>query len=137
MHWAAKYIGLPYKEGGRGPDTFDCWGLVRWIYEQEFQILLPDYPGISSASVSGGRHTAARLSLESEWSRVEIPFDGCGVGMSQSRFVHHVGLYVTAGRGKVIHAWKGANTIADGIPKLIFKGFRSLTFYRHRQWPSS
>ncbi len=34
-------IGKPYKLGGRGPDVFDCWGVVLWVYRQ-LGISLPD-----------------------------------------------------------------------------------------------
>ncbi len=26
-----KYIGLPWIAGASGPDTFDCWGFVRYV----------------------------------------------------------------------------------------------------------
>jgi len=29
---AARYIGVPYKHGGRGPDGYDCLGLLLAIY---------------------------------------------------------------------------------------------------------
>ena len=39
----AEYIGLPYQEGARGPDAFDCWGLVRHVLAREFHVELPSY----------------------------------------------------------------------------------------------
>lgn len=44
----SKYIGLEFEPFGRGPDSFDCWGLVRFFYRQEFNIILPDLNGYSS-----------------------------------------------------------------------------------------
>lgn len=29
MDWVAQYLTKRYKDGGRGPDFYDCWGLVR------------------------------------------------------------------------------------------------------------
>lgn len=40
--WVSKYIGLPFEDCANGPDSFDCWGLVRFVMENEFGILLPD-----------------------------------------------------------------------------------------------
>lgn len=38
------YIGLPYHDKGRTiEEGFDCWGLVRLVYQQEFGIVLPSY----------------------------------------------------------------------------------------------
>jgi hypothetical protein len=42
-HWAAPLIGKPYKSGATGPDEFDCIGLVRYYFKQQFNIELPDY----------------------------------------------------------------------------------------------
>jgi len=38
-HFATKYIGQPYKAG-----FFDCWGLVRKVYTDEYAINLPAFP---------------------------------------------------------------------------------------------
>lgn len=35
-------IGKPFENGGRGPDNFDCWGLVLEIFRR-YGIELPDY----------------------------------------------------------------------------------------------
>lgn len=37
-------IGAPFVEGARGPDTFDCYGLVRELYLRSHDIRLPDFP---------------------------------------------------------------------------------------------
>jgi hypothetical protein len=29
MEWINHYLRACYKDGGRGPDVYDCWGLVR------------------------------------------------------------------------------------------------------------
>lgn len=41
--WAGRYIGLPFKERGRGPDVFDCWGLARFMRFEETGVLYPSY----------------------------------------------------------------------------------------------
>ena len=44
MHWAEDLIGCPWVAGGRGPDAFDCWGLVRWCWGRHFGIEVPEIP---------------------------------------------------------------------------------------------
>lgn len=40
-HWAARLIGKPYRRGAAGPDAFDCWGLVRYVFAQQHRVALP------------------------------------------------------------------------------------------------
>lgn len=35
-------VGKPWEACGRGPDSFDCWGFVIWVYSQ-CGITLPDF----------------------------------------------------------------------------------------------
>lgn len=41
--WVSPYVGLPYKDRGRGPDGWDCWGGVRMVMHEVFHRELPDY----------------------------------------------------------------------------------------------
>jgi probable lipoprotein NlpC len=43
--WADKYVGLPFKDGGRDRDGLDCYGALALIYREEFAITLPTYEG--------------------------------------------------------------------------------------------
>lgn len=134
MHWTCKYVGLKYKDGGRGPSEVDCWGLLQFVYRNEFKIDLPSLPGISMAN-------AFRLDIvidqqiKADWIEVGNPQDGCGVGMSQKDDIHHVGIYCQADGGKIIHAWD-RSVVVDTKRGLMLKGFRVIKFYRHRLWPT-
>ena len=46
----ADIVGKPYKIGGRGPNAFDCWGLVRYVYKELLNIELPVYAGFTFKS---------------------------------------------------------------------------------------
>jgi len=41
--WYNKYIGIPYQEKGRSETGVDCWGLVKLVYEKDFNILVPGF----------------------------------------------------------------------------------------------
>lgn len=137
MIWnAARYIGKPYQIGGRGPEDFDCWGLLWWVYRDEFRIDLPEYPGIASRSLLSQTRTIHRA-IEVDWIEISVPFNGCAVGMSQRVEMHHVGIYSSDGMGKIIHAWMGEHVLADTIKLLRLRGFRKIHYYRHCLWPTS
>jgi len=46
--WAAEYIGLPYKDGGRDRAGIDCWGLLRLVRMERVRNapVLPAYDGL-------------------------------------------------------------------------------------------
>ena len=135
MHWLAKYIGLPHAPGGRGPFAFDCWGILCLVYANEYGIVLPDLPGITSQPVRALVGAFQREMMQ-DWAPSSRPFDGCAVAMSQQNAIHHVGIYAEADRGKVVHCWESQCVIADDFTAIRLKGFRTVKFYRHRLWPT-
>lgn len=137
MHWSCKYIGLPYRQGGRGPDGFDCWGILRLIYQNELGIPLPELPGISAETALHIHGETRKQLVEAEWEEIDRPADLCAVGMSQKEAVHHVGVWASADRGKIIHCWKSSAVVADTLERIRLKGFLGIHFYKHRLWPTS
>lgn len=136
MHWSAEFVGKRHVIGGRGPEEFDCWGLLRWVYQHRFSIQLPDLPGISAASAL----TIAKqmdASIEEEWIDIDEPFDGCAVAMSQGKAYHHVGIYIVGDGPAVLHCWDGASVIVENEKRLKLKGLRTIDYFKHRQWPTS
>ena len=134
IHWAAKYIGMKYTLGSRGPNEVDCWGLLYLIYRREFHIELPEFPGIALADLMVIRNQL-REAIQTDWVEVEKPFDGAAVAMSQRATLHHVGIYVRSDGGKVLHGWDGRGVVADTISDLRLKGFRVIRFFKHKTWP--
>lgn len=129
-HWATKYIGLPYAEGGRDRKGLDCWGLLRLIYKDEKGVLLPDLPGITTEGPLAIAHQIAAQEKEG-WQEVPSPQDCDAVAMSLKNALHHVGIWVDADGGKVIHSWKPFCVVADTIPWLRVKGIRTIRFFRY------
>lgn len=128
MHWISSYIGRT---------DLNCWGLLRTVYRDQFQLHLPEIAGIALAPVSTICSVLDRFSRE-EWILVKVPFEGCAVAMSQSRILHHVGIFIAEDGGKVAHTWgEPAVVVADTLRALRFRGFRLVQFYQHRLWPTS
>lgn len=36
-------IGIPFEYGARGPDKYDCWGLLMELYHEIHGVQIPDY----------------------------------------------------------------------------------------------
>ncbi len=78
--WAAKYIGIPFLEKGRDRSGIDCYGLVRLVLAEQFNVDMPSYTEIyesieEDAKVIGDTIYHAAM----QWDRVESanPGDVC------------------------------------------------------------
>lgn len=91
------FIGLPYLDHGRGPVGYDCWGLVRLVYQQIFNINLPSFvDGYQSASwdVEG---VAALVTHERQrWKQVSEPLEGDVVVLRVMQRPRHVGIVINS-----------------------------------------
>jgi cell wall-associated NlpC family hydrolase len=95
---ARKQIGKPYVWAAAGPDSFDCSGLVLWVYAQVSggKINLPHYTVDQYASPL----------VQKIKSGEELPGDL--VFFSKNGTIHHVGIVI--GNGRMIEApYTGAN----------------------------
>lgn len=84
---AHKYLGTPYKSGGRSPKGFDCSGLVWFVYKQ-YGVKLP----VSSSDQSEAGFKVSKKKMQ----------PGDLIFFKTKGRIHHVGIYV--GGGKMIHA---------------------------------
>jgi cell wall-associated NlpC family hydrolase len=127
-HWAINYIGKPWVACGRGPASFDCWGLVWHVYKHVRGVDLPQYP-VHPANLLA----VAREFREAKgWTALQAPEDLCLVAMSQhGRYLHHVGLWLDVDGGKVLHAWDGQAVIAQSLSSLKAYGWARIDFYKH------
>ena len=107
--WAAPYVGKPFELGARGPTAFDCWGLVRSIYNDILDIELPGYGEIDASDLRRvTRQMIAGRDAE-PWKMVLEPqeFDVVVMGRYTSRFPGHVGIMIDDHR--VLHTEQSCN----------------------------
>jgi cell wall-associated NlpC family hydrolase len=124
-HWISSYLGLPFKPGGRGPDFYDCWGVLRLVYTREFGIDLPEFPYLTPNNFQ------EQIAAE-DWLPAPVPFDGAAVRMGTTpEHMDHVGIFVS---GNVLHSFNGRASVAEPLPRLRFRGYTNVQFYRHRLW---
>lgn len=135
MHWSTPYLHKPWSPAGYGPQSFNCWGLVWHVYRNHFGVTLPMYPSINAERLREvSREIAAH---ESEWIECKEPQDGCVVGLSTGQALHHVGIYIAADSGLVLHASAGNGVIAQSLAELRASGWNRISFYQHHKWPDS
>lgn len=73
MQWWARYIGVPFRDGGRGPDAYDCWGLVRAAYADRLGVELPDHGEISARDLVRVARAMNGGQAAEPWVAVEVP----------------------------------------------------------------
>ncbi|WP_164681912.1 C40 family peptidase [Fuscovulum blasticum] len=108
--WWEAYVGLPFVDGGRGPDAYDCWGLVRQVYADLLGIDLPSYGEISAMDLIRIARTM-RAGADDGWRVPAIPDELDVVlmrGTGGRSSVVHVGVMVSQTRLLHIEAGSGA-----------------------------
>ena len=112
--WAALWGGIPYVDKGRGPDSYDCWGLICAIYRDQFGICLPSYDdtyrdGDDWTAIG----TAVRAGLLEGWRRVVPPRAGDLLVLAIARRPWHCALMLDAVH--FLHAAPGDSTVIDRL----------------------
>lgn len=105
-----KQIGKPYVWGANGPDSFDCSGLVRYIYKTE---LGKDIPRVSYDQSKFGQAVEKKDLQPGDL----VFFDTMNKGR-----VSHVGMYI--GNDEFIHA----SNPKDGVKKSKLSGYYENTY---------
>ncbi len=128
--WASNYIGLDFESKGRGPDKFDCWGLVMSIYYKQFNIILPSY--IDKYTDAGNEKDLGKLILseKSNWIEVALGFEVLGdvIVLRMKREPMHVGLILA--RYSFIHVHSGIGSVVQRYDGVVWEN-RVIGIYRH------
>jgi hypothetical protein len=124
LHWACRYIGLPWQARAKGPDIFDCWSLVVWVQKQHFGRNLPDIP-VAEGNLKRLALTFRDHPERKRWQLIETPEQGDAVLMRQSRHPIHVGIWITISPTEqgVLHCVKGPGKYSGGV---VFQNLASL-----------
>lgn len=110
-------IGKPWEANAQGPDSFDCWGLVRFWSETNLGVTLPKTPVDSNdlKAVIGGLGAFKRDS--SMWEEQPLGAEGQVVAMGLNERISHVGIHI--GDGFVLHCSRGPGMVViQTIPQL-------------------
>lgn len=120
--WQNKYIGIPFLDKGRDTNGIDCWGLVRLVYKQEYNIDLPSFSSDYEADDTERMRDLVAQYKEG-WEKIDEPVEGCivlfnifgveshlGIAVSTTHFLHARDKYTSAIESFESIAWRNRIT---------------------------
>ena len=130
-HWAADYIGKPWKVGCAGPETFDCWGLVvdvyRCLYGKRLSLIPVPENNLKALIQTFNSHPERQ-----HWEATLDPSEGDVALLRQSRYPIHVGLWVDVDGGGILHCIQGAGVVFQGLNALECMGWKVEAYYTYK-----
>ncbi len=118
-------LGKTFRYGGRGPDHYDCYGLVMELYRRQ-GIDLPEYesfadPRLIDAGLSDGRE---------RWvTGIDQPEPGCMVMFRiHPPYVSHIGVMLDSLR--FIHIMHKTSVVVERIDSLLWRD-KLAGYYRY------
>ena len=127
--WSNKYIGIPFQEKGRDFTGLDCWGLVRLIYDQEFNIKLPSFTD-SYNDTNDGEHLQDLISQHKENWAPSQPKEGAVVLFRIMGHESHVGVCIS--ETHFIHVREGQTTVVESLGSITWKN-RLIGFFEYEE----
>lgn len=128
--WEQRYLGRPWVRGARGPEAFDCWGLVRAVQAEIYGRVCPDVDidGLDVAAVARAfQHHPERA----RWRAVEDAAEGDCVLMAHARYPSHVGVWLDVDGGGVLHCLRHAGVVFSSLQSLRHERWGRIEFYRY------
>lgn len=138
MSDARELIGRIYVEGGDGPETFDCYGLLKFVRRHYFGLATPLGGGIVTSRECSPAATRSinRAAVGGEWEKVVAPGDpgDCVLlGHRASTLPTHVGVALPGG---VLHAFGGRGALGGSVVLTPWRNLESV-FHRVEVWACS
>lgn len=105
-------LGVPFVDGGRGPDSFDCWGLCIEIFKRlglplkDYKLCCEDYVNFDIEYNSESPNWTKQ-----EYPDIEIP--SIVAIRFTPEYVSHVGVFI--GDGKFIHTREKTGVVIERI----------------------
>jgi cell wall-associated NlpC family hydrolase len=115
-------IGKPFEYGARGPDAYDCFGLVKECYRRVHGVELPDF---LSPDDQGAQAAVGAIQLL-QWEPVPCQA-GTLAAIRIKSLVSHCGFMLD--EDTMIHAWKNSGGVT--LQRLNEWRHRITGFYRY------
>jgi len=124
----ARYIGIPYKNHGRGYDGSDCMGIVYLFYRDVLGLLIPSYDADYIDAQDRQSVMAAINKNVAQWHKLDEPEYGAVLIFNLLNLpVHfnllnlpvHTGVYI--GNGDFIHGLSGTDSCIERLDSITWK----------------
>lgn len=110
----AQEMGKPYQWGGTGPDSYDCSGLVYYIYGK----LGISLPRVASSQAGAGTYA----------SKDDLTYGDLVFFARDGKNINHVGIYI--GDGLMVHSPQTGDVVKKTT---IMSGYYNRTYYTARR----
>lgn len=131
-HWAVDFIGRPWEAEGVGPDTFNCWTLLSYIYREHHGIHIKLVDSADPNSLLSSAKAFKKKDNYQDWVPVQEPRNYDGVELSHAKDPHHVGLWLDVDGGGVLHCVEGLGVVFFSRGNLLISGWKIKGFWRHK-----
>lgn len=132
--WSNKYIGIPFKDGGRDTNGIDCWGLARLVYKQEYNIGLPSFN--DQYIVTDHDRVAELFSRYREgWTKLDTPEEGALVAFNMFGSQTHVGI-ITPEKNSFLHVRENQDSVIERLDSTHWNK-RVFGYYKYNENTSS
>lgn len=133
-HWAQDYVlaELAWEPGGRGPHAFDCWGLFAHVQRSRFGREVGEVD-VDAMDVRACMQACQQHNARARWSPVpeRQAQEGDAVLMAHARHPSHVGVWVDADGGGVLHCVRGMGAVFSPAAQLARARWRILEVLRY------
>lgn len=125
MSWANHYVGIPFEEKGRDRAGADCFGLVRLVLAEVFDISIPNELAYENTTDAACICSIFDAAVKREWLEAKIPKPG-DVVVFKLRSPH---LGIVCGDGIFLHIQRGKNAVIERLTSPMWRP-RVIGFYR-------
>jgi len=118
----SKFLGIPYKRGGRDMSGLDCYGLMK-VLSDEQENSIPDYATPDDQSL-----IYQLVNSEKElFEKLDKPESGCYVVFSLRPYHFHFGMVI--GENKFIHILEKKSVVIERLDNWLWSK-KIVGFYR-------
>lgn len=129
-HWASELMerGIYWESGGKGPESYDCWSFVRFIWKEYFDISVPEI-GVNANNILNVAKELRDNEERMKWNKVDSPKEGDAVLLAHAKFPTHIGVWIDEDGGGVLHCVKGAGVVFQSIASLENSGWGRIEYF--------